>query len=217
MILRDFLDEVRFGNVSRLCVAIIGEDGFLDNYEAGRYWELTCGNWADGSRSEAEPEIPAEIMNAQVAEVDASPNLRGIYAELGRLGTKSRDTTVILVRKPAAFNANKYWKDNDTWEPAVSMDMNMHEWAYNISIEKWEEIQKLENHWPTLNNAIYRLFDFGVDNIRNLTDEDLEGVDADVAQSYRLAQSIVNKLSSDKEILALFELAGMGSAFKKRL
>ena len=31
MTLREFLDEVTFGNAARLCVAVKGEDDFLDN------------------------------------------------------------------------------------------------------------------------------------------------------------------------------------------
>lgn len=131
MTLREFLDNVRFGNVSRLCIATPGKDDFLQNYDEGRYWELPSGNWADGSNSTIEPEFPDEMMSAEVIEIDASPNLRDIYANLGRLGSNSRDTTVILVRAPRVFDEDAYWEEEDTWEPTVSMDM--HEWAYNIS------------------------------------------------------------------------------------
>ena len=65
MKLREFLDEVRFGNTARLCVAIKGDYDFLDNYEEGKYWELPAGNWEDGSNSEACPAIPEEIMDVQ--------------------------------------------------------------------------------------------------------------------------------------------------------
>ena len=62
MTLRNFLDEVRYGNTARLCVAIKGDYDFLDNYEEGKYWELPAGNWENGSKSEACPAIPKEIM-----------------------------------------------------------------------------------------------------------------------------------------------------------
>ena len=53
MNLREFLDKVRFGNTARLCVAIKGDNDFLDNYEEGKYWELPAGNWDKGSESRA--------------------------------------------------------------------------------------------------------------------------------------------------------------------
>lgn len=215
MTLRELLDNVRFGNVSRLCVAVYSARDFLDNYNQGHYWELTCGNWDNGSASEAEPEIPSAIMDARVLEVDAAPNLRDIYAELGALGSKSRDTTVILVQQPTGFNASKYWAKEDSYEPAVQMDM--HEWAYNITKEKWEEIQELTSSWPQLTMAIYNLIDTGVDTIQDYTDEDFEEMDDDDAELFRLTRDIAMKITDTKEVLALCALAGIGTAFTKRL
>lgn len=215
MTLREFLDQVRFGNVSRLCIATSGKEDFLQNYEEGRYWELPSGNWENGSRSTIEPEFPDEMMSAQVIEIDASPNLRDIYANLGRLGNQSRDTSVILVRAPGTFDEDAYWAEQDTWEPTVSMDM--HEWAYNISKKKWTEISKLESRWPVLQMAVYNLLDIGLDTIKEFTDEDFENMDDDDAIILRLAHEIALKIDNDKEALAVFELAGVGSAFTKRL
>ena len=66
MKLREVLDEVRFGNTAQLCVAIMGDYDFLDNYEEGKYWRLPAGNWEDGSESKACPAIPEEIMESEV-------------------------------------------------------------------------------------------------------------------------------------------------------
>lgn len=215
MTLREFLDQVRFGNVSRLCIATAGKEDFLQNYEEGRYWELPSGNWADGSNSTIEPELPEEMMRAEVIEIDASPNLRDIYANLGRLGSQSRDTTVILVRAPGVFDEDAYWAEEETWEPTVSMDM--HEWAYNISKEKWTAICKLESNWPVQQMAVYNLLDIGLETIKEYTEEDFENMDDDDAKILRLAREIALKIDNDKEALAVFELAGVGSAFAKRL
>ena len=155
------------------------------------------------------------MMSAQVIEIDASPNLRDIYANLGRLGNQSRDTSVILVRAPGTFDEDAYWAEQDTWEPTVSMDM--HEWAYNISKKKWTEISKLESRWPILQMAVYNLLDIGLDTIKEFTDEDFENMDDDDAIILRLAHEIALKIDNDKEALAVFELAGVGSAFTKRL
>lgn len=215
MTLREFLDQVRFGNVSRLCIATVGKEDFLQNYEEGRYWDLPSGNWANGSRSEIQPEIPDDMMCAEVVEIDASPNLRDIYANLGRLGSQSRDTTVILVRAPRTFDEDAYWDDENTWEPTVSMDM--HEWAYNISKEKWKEIQKLANNWPIFTMAAYNLLDIGLETIKEYTQEDFSNMDDNDATILRLAREIALKINDDKEALAIFELAGVGSAFTKHL
>ena len=128
MKLREVLDEVRFGNTAQLCVAIMGDYDFLDNYEEGKYWKLPAGNWEDGSESEACPAIPEEIMESEVIEIDASPNLRTVYGKLGEHYGSSLDTTVIMVRN-WNFDSDSYWNEDNLNEiPAGSHEGYSHEW-----------------------------------------------------------------------------------------
>lgn len=223
MILRDLLDEVRFGNTSHLCVAIHGDDNFLANYDAGKYWELTCGNWHEGSSSEAAPTIPEVIMNSEVLEVDASPNLRDIYFNLGKLYGKSSDTTVILVEAPdeSVFDAEAYWSENDKNWPTVPMNEDcFHEWAYNITKSKWDEILAMEDDNYKLSMAVGNIPYIGIDTLKKYPDEDIEALakeNPSNADILRLARDIARKISNLAEMAALLHLQGFDSAFKNHL
>ena len=216
MKLREFLDEVRFGNTARLCVAIKGDYDFLDNYEEGKYWELPAGNWEDGSESEACPAIPEEIMEAEVDEIDASPHLRTVYGKLGEHYGTSLDTTVIMV-KAWNFDSDSYWNEDNLNEiPAGSHEGYSHEWPYAISSDLWEEIQEMERDWQTLSLAIYNIPFIGIKAIMNYSEEDFESMDARSSEVLRLAQKIAMKVSGLNEVMALLQLTETGSAFNIR-
>lgn len=216
MKLREFLDEVRFGNTARLCVAIKGDYDFLDNYEEGKYWELPAGNWEDGSESEACPAIPEEIMESEVIEIDASPNLRTVYGKLGEHYGSSLDTTVIMVRN-WNFDSDSYWNEDNLNEiPAGSHEGYSHEWPYAISSDLWEEIQEMERDWQTLSLAIYNIPFIGIKAIMNYSEEDFESMDARSSEVLRLAQKIAMKVSGLNEVMALLQLTETGSAFNIR-
>lgn len=216
MKLREFLDEVRFGNTARLCVAIKGDNDFLDNYEEGKYWELPAGNWEDGSASEACPTIPEEIMEAEVDEIDASPNLRTVYGKLGSLNGNSLDTTVIMV-KAWNFDADSYWtEDNLNEVPVGCPEGYSSEWPYAISTDLWEEIQDMERDWQKLNLAIYNIPFVGINTIKNYSEEDFDDMDDRSSEILRLAQKIAMKVSGLNEVMALLQLTETGSAFNIR-
>ena len=216
MKLREFLDEVRFGNTARLCVAIKGDYDFLDNYEEGKYWELQAGNWEDGSESEACPAIPEEIMESEVIEIAASPNLRTVYGKLGEHYGSSLDTTVIMVRN-WNFDSDSYWNEDNLNEiPAGSHEGYSHEWPYAISSDLWEEIQEMERDWQTLSLAIYNIPFIGIKAIMNYSEEDFENMDARSSEVLRLAQKIAMKVSGLNEVMALLQLTETGSAFNIR-
>lgn len=216
MTLREFLDEVTFSNAARLCVAVKGEDDFLDNYEEGKYWELPAGNWENGSNSKACPVIPEVIMDAEVDEVSASPNLRFVYENLGELCGHSLDTTVILV-DAWNFDAESYWENNKlNTTPVKPVDDYGAEWPYAISTDLWEEIQNMESDWEKLNLAIYNIPFVGINTIKNYSEEDFENMDASSSEVLRLAQQIVMKVSGLKEVLALLQLTETGTTFNSR-
>ena len=216
MKLREFLDEVRFGNAARLCVAIKGDCDFLDNYEEGKYWELPAGNWEDGSNSEACPAIPDEIMEAEVDEIDASPNLQTVYRKLGSLHGSSLDTTVIMV-KAWDFDAESYWTEDKLNEvPVGCAEGYSSEWPYAISTDLWEEIQGMERDWQKLNLAIYNIPFVGINTIQNYSEEDFNDMDARSSEILRLAQKIAMKVSGLNEVMALLQLTETGSAFNIR-
>lgn len=216
MKLREFLDEVRFGNTAQLCVAIMGDYDFLDNYEEGKYWKLPAGNWEDGSESEACPAIPEEIMESEVIEIDASPNLRTVYGKLGEHYGSSLDTTVIMVRN-WNFDSDSYWNEDNLNEiPAGSHEGYSHEWPYAISSDLWEEIQEMERDWQTLSLAIYNIPFIGIKAIMNYSEEDFESMDARSSEVLRLAQKIAMKVSGLNEVMALLQLTETGSAFNIR-
>ena len=215
MKLREFLDEVRFGNTARLCVAIKGDYDFLDNYEEGKYWELPAGNWEDGSESEACPAIPEEIMEAEVDEIDASPNLRTVYGKLGEHFGTSLDTTVIMVNA-WDFDADSYWtEDNMNEVPVVNHKDYSHEWPYAISSDFWEEIQDRETDWETLSLAIYNIPFIGIKAIKGYSEEDFEAMDERSSEIFRLAQNIVMKVSGLNEVMALLQLTETGTPFNR--
>lgn len=216
MTLREFLDEVTFGNAARLCVAVKGEDDFLDNYEEGKYWELPAGNWENGSNSKACPVIPEEIMNAEVDEVDASPNLRYVYKHLGELYGHSLDTTVILV-DAWDFDAESDWEENKLNAiPVRCVEDYGTEWPYAISTDLWEEIQDMESDWEKLNLAIYNIPFVGINTIKNYSEKDFEDMDASSSEVLRLAQQIAMKVSGLNEVLALLQLTETGTTFNSR-
>ena len=216
MKLREVLDEVRFGNTAQLCVAIMGDYDFLDNYEEGKYWKLPAGNWEDGSESEACPAIPEEIMESEVIEIDASPNLRTVYGKLGEHYGSSLDTTVIMVRN-WNFDSDSYWNEDNLNEiPAGSHEGYSHEWPYVISSDLWEEIQEMERDWQTLSLAIYNIPFIGIKAIMNYSEEDFESMDARSSEVLRLAQKIAMKVSGLNEVMALLQLTETGSAFNIR-
>ena len=216
MTLRNFLDDIRFGNVARLCVAVCGKNDFLENYEQGMYWELKAGNWDAGSASKATPIIPEDIMGAKVMEVDASPNLRAVYSNLGKLGQKSLDTTIVLVAA-YGFDAKTYWSENRLNKPPVMMDENYgHEWAYHISQEKYEEIEEMDDY-SMVATAVGYLPYIGLEAIKNYSEDDFENMAEDEEHICRLAQKIAMKISNLKEMLSLIELMQGISAYKKRM
>ena len=216
MTLREFFNEVNFGNAARLCVAVKGEDGFLDNYEEGKYWELPAGNWENGSNSKACPVIPDEIMEAEVAEVDATPNLRYVYKHLGELYGHSLDTTVILV-DAWDFDAESYWEENELNPiPVRCVEEYNTEWPYAISTDLWEEIQDMESDWEKLNLAIYNIPFVGINTIKNYSEKDFEDMDASSSEVLRLAQQIAMKVSGLNEVLALLQLTETGTTFNSR-
>jgi hypothetical protein len=216
MTLREFLDEVTFGNVARLCVAVRGEDDFLDNYEEGKYWELPAGNWENGSNSKACPVIPEEIMDAEVDEVNASPNLRYVYKNLGELYGHSLDTTVILV-DAWDFDADNYWEENklNTVPVRCAEDYGT-EWPYAISVALWEEIQDMADNCQILSQAIYNIPLVGLQTITGYSEEDFEKMDAYSSQLMRLGQKIAMKISRLDEVLALLQLTETGTTFNSR-
>lgn len=215
MKLREFLDEVRFGNTARLCVAIKGDYDFLDNYEEGKYWELPAGNWEDGSESEACPAIPEEIMEAEVDEIDASPNLRTVYGKLGEHYGTSLDTTVIMVNA-WGFDADGYWtEDNMNEVPVVNHKDYSHEWPYAISSDLWEEIQDMETDWETLSLAIYNIPFIGINAVKGYSEEDFEAMNERSSKIFRLAQNIVMKVSGLNEVMALLQLTKTGTPFNR--
>ena len=216
MTLREFLDEVTFGNVARLCVAVRGEDDFLDNYEEGKYWELPAGNWENGSNSKACPVIPEEIMDAEVDEVNASPNLRYVYKNLGELYGHSLDTTVILV-DAWDFDADNYWEEKELNPiPVRCVEDYNTEWPYAISTDLWEEIQDMTDNCQLLSQAIYNIPLVGIQTITGYSEEDFEKMDAYSSQLMRLGQKIAMKVSRLDEVLALLQLTGTASTFNPK-
>ena len=216
MTLREFLDEVTFGNAARLCVAVKGEDDFLDNYEEGKYWELPAGNWENGSNSKACPVIPEKIMEAEVAEVDASPNLRYVYKHLGELYGHSLDTTVILV-DAWDFDAESYWEEKELNPiPVRCVEDYNTERPYAISTDLWEEIQDMTDNCQLLSQAIYNIPLVGIQTITEYSEEDFEKMDAYSSQLMRLGQKIAMKVSRLDEVLALLQLTGTASTFNPK-
>ena len=215
MKLREFLDEVRFGNTARLCVAIKGDYDFLDNYEEGMYWELPSGNWEDGSKSEAFPVIPEEIMDAEVIEIDASPNLQTVYGELGQLCNQSLDTTLIMVNAPG-FDEDSYWTDDKLNDYMGCESCYGHEWAYAISEDLWEHIQNLESDWGKLSMAVAHIVMFGLGTVKGYTEKDCKCMGTPYCEIMRQAKKIAMLLDNNiNELLALCELLEIGSAFNR--
>lgn len=209
MTLREFLDQVRFGAVGSLCIAICGEEEYLDNFEDGQYWELECGNWHDGSKSPTTPELPEELMDARVTQVECRSNPQHFYANIDRLGNDNHHYTVIMIEAPYGFDAEKYWTED-----------NMHEsvfcpWHYAISEKKWKEIQRMDSNWRLVSMAIASIPYFGLNQICEYEEEDFAEMDADDETILRLAQRIAQKIQHLNELCALLQLTGSFSAFLK--
>lgn len=212
MTLREVLDEVRFGNVGRLCIAVCGKYDFLEHFKKGQYWELECGNWHEGSRSQTTPEMPEEFMDAEVTQIECETNVADIYFNLGKLRKDNWNYTVVLVEEPDGYDAEKYWSEDNQWAPIVPI-----EWPYAIDRNLWYEIQKMDSNWFFIKMAIGTIGNIGFLTIREYTDEDFEEMSPLDAQVYRLAKQISLKINGVSEVMAMLQLAEMGSAFQKNL
>lgn len=212
MTLYEFLDDVRCGNVGRLCVAICGEDDYLDNFREGMYWELDEGNWERGSLSPATPDLPEEIMEAEVTQVECHPNVTELYAYLNNLNYVNRHFTVVLVEEPEGFNADEYWTEENLQEPISRV-----EWPYTINKEFWYDLQEMGPSWMAFKMAVGAVGNSGYLTLRDYTEEDFEEMEPLQEQVYRLAQKISWRVKGIDEVMALLQLTEMGSAFRKNV
>lgn len=206
MTLREFLDNVRFGAAGTLCVAICGEEEYLDNFEAGMYWKLEAGNWHEGSESPANPEIPEEIMEAEVTQVETAPDISQMFANLSWNISNSYHFTVVLVEEPSDFDAEKYWSDKN-WGRPVTRAM----WPYSISEERWDELSEC----PDFENALIKIIDAGILLLRGYTEEDFAEMDAKQAEANRNAQKLACKISSYNDLMVAMNMEGLGTLYKK--
>lgn len=227
MTLRDFLDEAKFGAAGHLCIAICGEDDYLDNFEQGMYWELPAGNWENGSESTTKPLMPEEILFARVIEVECAPDVPKMYEKVGRFGSENYHHTVIVVAEPYDFDAEAYWTEDKLHKPISYGD-----WPYNISRELWYEIQAAVPNVGYRMMALNNLLHIGINTSKNLTDEEIERHRIDDSQLgenqfitvrpdeiLRATRTIAQKLDGCDlhAIMALYELEDMGYAFNKRM
>lgn len=216
MKLRELLDEVRFVGSSRLCVAIRECLDMMGNYYAGEYWIIPEGNWENGSACEFIPAIPEMIMDSEVSEVVADANLYEVYKNLGDLEGTGLDNTIILVNRPRGFNDTAYWNDNNLNRGIeYERDFN-HEWAYNISLDLWREIRGMESNWRKLCLAVYSIPHLGLNNLQSCEVEAFAtylDLSAERQEIIKLAKKIALKLQDINELLALFQIMNIGSAF----
>lgn len=210
MTLREFLDEVRCGNVGRMCVAICGEDYFFDNFQEGMYWEFEDSNWHAGSASSSTPDLPEEILEAEVTQVECQPNVPEIFANLERLNHNNWNFTIVLVEEPEDFDAEEYWTEENLQEPIADV-----EWPYAINREFWYDLQKLEPNWVEFKVAVALVGSVGYLTLRDYTDEQFEEMSSLDAQVYRLAKKISLRVKGVDEVMAMLQLTEMGSAFRK--
>lgn len=212
MTLYEFLDDVRCGNVGRLCVAICGEDDYLDNFQKGMYWALDEGNWHAGSASPATPDLPDEILEAEVTQLECHPNLPEIYAHLDNLNCDNWHYTVVLVEEPEDFDAEEYWTEENLQEPISPVA-----WPYAINRELWFDLQELEANWTIFSVAVGIVGMVGYLTLRDYTEEQLKAKDPLSEQVYRLAQKISWRVDSLNEVMAMMLLIKRGSPFRENV
>ena len=212
MTLREFLDEVRCGNVGRMCVAICGEDYFFDNFQEGMYWVFEDSNWHAGSASSSTPDLPEEILEAEVTQVECQPNVPEIFANLEGLNHNNWNFTIVLVEEPEDFDAEEYWTEENLREPVPYV-----EWPYAINRKFWHDLQKLEPNWMIFKMAIGAVGNSGYLTLRDYTDKQFEEMSPMEEQVYRLAKKISWRVKGIDEVMALLQLAEMGSAFRKNV
>ena len=225
MTLCKFLDDVRCGNVGRLCVAICGEDDYLDNFREGKYWELEEGNWHAGSASPATPDLPEEILDAEVMQIECDPNVTEIFANLDDLHHNNWHFTIVLVEEPDDFDAEEYWTEDNMNDPITYV-----EWPYSISQELYNEIDELVPNMAYRRMALRNLLNIGINTAANLTDDEIDAQRIDETkleknqiitvrpdEILRATRAIAQKLADCdlSEIMALLDLEGMGSVFNK--
>ena len=210
MTLREFLDEVRCGNVGHMCVAICGEDYFFDNFQEGMYWKFDDSNWHAGSASPSTPDLPEEILEAEVTQVECQPNASEMYANLDDLNHNNWNFTIVLVEEPEDFDAEEYWSEKNKNEPVAHI-----EWPYAINEEFWHDLQKLEPNWMIFKMAVGAVGNSGYLTLRDYTDEQFEEMSPLMAQVYRLAKKISLRVKGIDEVMAMLRLTEMGSAFRK--
>ena len=207
MTLREFLDEVRFGAAGTLCVAICGEEEYLDNFEAGMYWHLSAGNWHEGSESPAKPEIPEEIMEAEVTQVETAPDVARLFYNLSYSMCNSYHFTVVLVEEPADFDSEEYWLGKIHGRPITKSD-----WVLSINEERWDELYE---SCPDSQMALKTILNSSIKMFREYTEEDFSKMDAAQAQAYRKAQKLAQKIVTYDDLLVTFYMTSLGELFRK--
>ena len=100
-------------------------------------------------------------------------------------------------------------------------------WPYNISKDLWYEVQKAVPNTICLMLALSNLFRIGINTAAEMTDEQIDetkGSDNAVLgfpqdEILRAVRAIAQTVKDCdmNAIMALYELAGMGSAFNKEL
>lgn len=207
MILRDFLDEVRFGAAGTLCVAIRGEEEYLDNFEAGMYWRLDAGNWHAGSESPASPEIPEDIMDAEVTQVESAPDVFGLFYNLSYSMCNSYDYTVVLVQKPADFDSEEYWSGKKWGHPVTKAD-----WIFSVDEERWDELRK---SCPDFENALKTIINTSIAMFQDYTEEDFAIMDDAQEQACRNAQKLARKITSYNDLMISIYMESLGELYKR--
>ena len=206
MTLRDFLDEVRFGT-GTLCVAICGEEEYLDNFESGMYWMLEAGNWHEGSESSACPEIPEELMEAEVTQVETAPNISQLFRNQGNDMYNSYNYTVVLVEEPCDFDAEEYWSGKKWSRPITKTD-----WTFSISEERWNELCEA---CPDCGDALRTIVNTSIRMFRDYTEEDFAKMDDAKAQANRYAQMLARKIDSYDDLMVALFMESLGDLFKR--
>lgn len=196
MTLCDLLDEVRFAG-TKLCVVVEDDITSLDRYYAGQYFEIGDG-WNYGSACDFTPELPEVLMEQEVLQqwaiTDTETLCKGFPS-----ATDGRDVTLIYIEESDEFDQDSFWNEENMNR---ATDTEYEEWPYKISREKVQKIISLHRNPVFVANAAMYMLHYGLDGVRELTEDDFNNMPTQDVDGFRLMKAIADNVEDVEELVS---------------
>lgn len=210
MTLCDLLDEVRFAG-TKLCVVVENDVTSLDRYYAGQYFEIGDG-WNYGSDCDFTPEFPEVLMEQEVLQQWAITDKESLCKGFPG-ATVGGDVTLIYIEECDEFDQDSFWSEENM---NCETDTEYEKWPYMISQEKVYKINDLHRNPVFVENAAMYMLHYGLDYVRDLTEDDFNEMPARNVEPFRLMQSIAQIVENVEELVSFLVSQEIISPFRRR-